>query len=628
MSARRGPWTPITIRTEPSTLRIRNGLLPVRVVQCATGATPGVGSHATAPAGAPVSPEVALPVATVLADRPVEGLTAVGWHPGFATHGFAPEPESTIAVGLGQVDGQDRVRVVGPDIDLTIAKTCMSQGDLAAKLTPGDEVVIFEKPAGDDRDDFVSWAVLNCFEYTHPEVVVALEEAEVEVVAVLSANIGSRLYWEYAYADVHRLFAYVVLANIAECGGSGVFGPIRRMGSKATGKLSVGGQLLASRGAGAVTLDIDLSIADLRSAKEGFATHGFFAIEKEDRQVLSRAADMMVPSQRYIDTGDGVGLRAPVSAPPADVTMDWHDGDVVTVGVAQLASAAAEDYSEAGYRLSGSDHLPKLERHLTRWLRHASEVESASGRPLDMLLIPEVFVPRASLGLVQAFARDHRCTVVAGFDYPDDGRNANECLVISRDGKTETWYHKITRSQYDGKLPEADQDDEEPKRNRLDMVRGDRLVRFHQDGGRSFGVLICYDFSHVGLMQQLNLDGGGEPLDLVAVVAHNPFGTLYRSGCIADAHRYYQYVAMANVATFGGSGIFAPMRRKGPRQVLAEVGVGTEGIAVADLDLRLLAAGRDHGRWTADPEDDATKALEKRFMNPSAVTQRRVVRAR
>jgi hypothetical protein len=92
---------------------------------------------------------------------------------------------------------------------------------------------------------------------------------------------------------------------------------------------------------------------------------------------------------------------------------------------------------------------------------------------------------------------------------------------------------------------------------------------------------------------------------------------------------------MCNASTYGGSGIFAPMRRKGPRQVLAEVGVGTQAIAVADIDLGRLRAARHpdasarraahegltRRRQEAD-EPDRTPGRE--FMRPSAATQRTV----
>lgn len=612
----------VRVRRRPSTLRHVDGDLPVRILQCPTGVDPLRG-HRRADDGSPPSqnptaipnraagPEDLVAAGELLGRRVEDGLTAIGWHPGLHDVDWGDLGHGTVAAGLGQQGGRDLVRVVGPDgVDETADKTCLSQNDLDDGLRPGDDIVVFERPPGPEGEDLVSWAVLNCFEYTHPAIVGVIEQLEVEVVVVLSANIATRQYWENALADVHRLFAFVVIANIAECGGSGVFGPIRRSGTKETGRLTVGGQLLGSRGPGAVELDARLSIGDLRVAKQAFATAGFDAIE--DGIAVARPADMMVPSQRYIDTGDEVGC-GPVSASVSDpIALDWHDGDTVTVGVAQVRSAGTHTYRQCGYRLDTSPERYRLGRDLEHWLDHATEVRSPSGRRLDMLLLPEVFVPRSLVGRLRDFAGRHRCTVVAGFDYePEPAPNANECAVFPRDGSAEHWYRKVTRSQYDGIGRDPDGGG---RPERLRMERGSSLLRFASAEGRSFGVLICYDFSHISLMNQINLGGREEPLDLLAVVAHNPFGQLYRSGCLADAHRFYQYVAMCNVATYGGSGIFAPMRLPGPRQVLAEVGVGTEAIAVADLDLDGLQRGRAHRDRTASD----------RFMNPSAVGLRTV----
>ena len=74
--------------------------------------------------------------------------------------------------------------------------------------------------------------------------------------------------------------------------------------------------------------------------------------------------------------------------------------------------------------------------------------------------------------------------------------------------------------------------------------------------------------------------------------ANNPYGSSYRSACIADSNRYYQYVVMSNVAEYGGSGVFAPMRLPGARQVVAEMGKNAEGIMLTDIDLPALRRAR------------------------------------
>lgn len=237
---------------------------------------------------------------------------------------------------------------------------------------------------------------------------------------------------------------------------------------------------------------------------------------------------------------------------------------------------------------------------------------TTSGSLLDLLVLPEVFVPRSFVGVLQGFSDRSGATVVAGLDYPDGGEeaNANECAIL-RPRQAAVIYRKITRSQYD-----AHRDD---KGARMPMLRGQQLVRFVNHDGRGFGVLICYDFSHFDLMWHLNLSGRATPLDVTVVIAHNPFGDLYRSCCIADSHRFYQYVVMCNVAEYGGSGVFGPLRTSGTRQVLLDAGKGIETLALTELQLTELANARkteDRGlhdgvfmrrpgvfqtRWTSGP---------------------------
>ena len=152
-------------------------------------------------------------------------------------------------------------------------------------------------------------------------------------------------------------------------------------------------------------------------------------------------------------------------------------------------------------------------------------------------------------------------------------------MILLPDRKEPLYYRKITRSRYDA----------QPLR------RGNRLVRFIDRDGNGFGVLICYDYSHFDVVHRLNLERRIKPLDLLIVVAHNHFSSLYRSCCIADSHRFYQYIAMCNVACYGGSGLFGPMRLKGDRQIIAEAGKGAESVIVAELDIDGLRKARSMG---------------------------------
>lgn len=62
----------------------------------------------------------------------------------------------------------------------------------------------------------------------------------------------------------------------------------------------------------------------------------------------------------------------------------------------------------------------------------------------------------------------------------------------------------------------------------MHLQRGSAIIRFVNEAEHGIGVLICYDYSHFDLLWELNLRERNTPLDMVMVVAHNPYSSLYR----------------------------------------------------------------------------------------------------
>ncbi|WP_312252342.1 hypothetical protein [Stenotrophomonas sp.] len=461
-------------------------------------------------------------------------------------------------------------------------KLSLSSEDQVAKLTTGQVLHVYAGNSSSKKQP-VRWAVLNCHEYTHVELMTALMVEQIEVLVVVSHNAATRLYWEYARSDVHRLYCYVIVVNTAELGGSAVFAPYRRLGTQKNAQFSASGQLFGTRGPGEFTTEMMLNIGVLRKLRKDFETKGFDGIKSGQ---LPYDLEAMVPSQHFLSTFD--------ARPGAPVVVHCCDEETKTlpdsmrVAVAQLESMSLDAYTTSGYRLTKATGVGVFMQKLSSWLQHVEfQCSLKSERPgkLDLLALPEVFVPRAFLPLLQAFSDRTGAMVVAGVDYPAE--NANECAIL-RPGSSPILYRKVTRSQYDGQCSERDG-------GRMQMKRGDRLLRFVDPQGRAIGVLICYDYSHLDLLARLNLEGRESPLDMVVVVAHNPFADLYRSSCIADANRFYQYIVMSNVAKYGGSGVFGPIRGTGARQVLSEAGKNCEAVLIVDVNLKELEEARARG---------------------------------
>lgn len=581
-----------------STLRPdTNGLLSLRLVQAPSGINL-VGQRNTAPGFAPClpNPDQQTRSAELIAGTRPGSLTVLSYNPGLGIHDdlLVAQSRDRVIVGLagaveGTADRNRNVTVVACDGELSRQyKVSRAAEDVANDIEAGETLYMYlpgERESG-AATAALRWAVLNCHEYTHVDLLRELQDKQVELLVVVTHNMASRLYWEYAIADVHRLFCYVVIVNVAELGGSGVFAPFRKIGGDAKASVSAGGQIFTAKGLADFKIDIDLEIGELRRLRKAFSEEGFAAKDAKGAQKPRFAA--MLPSEHFIKTGHAEA-GAPVVGKVVEVPLAWN-ATRPRVAVAQLDHIGLDAYLQTAYRIRNHPACAEFESQVMARLndleaRCRSMGPTAAGTMLDFLVFPEVFLPRSILGRLREFADRLGATVIGGVDYPDGGEdmNANECVII-RPRQAQAFYRKISRSQYDA-LEDLDG-------KRMAMQRGDKLWRFVDKRGRGFGVLICYDYSHLDLMAKLNLEGREQPLDLVFVVSHNPFSQLYESCCIADSHRFYQHIVMCNVSDYGGSGIFTPLRTDGARQVIAQVGKGVETIFVADLDLEAVRAGR------------------------------------
>jgi predicted amidohydrolase len=489
-------------------------------------------------------------------------------------------------VALRGIDGDSRnitFVATGGRVDC-IAKISLSSEDEQYGVIRGETLTIFKAAS----DSAVTWAVLNCHDYTYVDLVTKLLEHQVELLVVVSNNPASRLYAQYAISDVHRLFCFVVLANTAELGGSGVFAPFRRIGRGKHAQLGAGGQVFFAKGPAEFEVDIPLDIRELRQLRSTFKSGSFGA--KDSAELSESSYEPMVPSSHFLHTFDcEAGAPAIMDDNVVNIATKWNTYRP-RIAIAQLKHIGLDIYLKTKYRIRQAIECAEFEYRLSMRLlelesRCRSCGKSRFGSSLDFLVFPEVFVPRTFLGTLQGFSDRNGTVIVAGVDYPDGGEeaNANECVIL-RPHLEPQWYRKITRSQYDALLPD--------RMGRMKMLRGDKLVRFVDEENRGFGVLICYDYSHFDLVHRINLSGRRDPLDLLIVVAHNPFGDLYRACCIADCHRFYQYIVMCNVSEYGGSGVFGPERTKGSRQTLLDAGKEFEAIGVVELDLEALHRAR------------------------------------
>ncbi|MEQ8174658.1 MAG: hypothetical protein ABRQ26_06250 [Syntrophomonadaceae bacterium] len=460
------------------------------------------------------------------------------------------------------------------------------------KLHPGKEAHVFHTPIG-------RMGVISCHDYTNADLIKKMSEYDIEILVVSSFNPATRLFMQYALADIHRFSCFVIISNIANYGGSGVFAPFRYNGPKKR-SMTLGGAIAYTQGETSAFLEVDLPLADLRLLRHQERQEGDLL---EDRCPWTP----IQPSEEFLSTGQPdykKSLDKPEYLQEIDLAACGYRcarADKLNMGVAQLKCMDEEDYINHYYCISCSPDAPRFVRELQEHLQYLSQKLLLSGQKLDFLVFPEVFLPLTMDEELRDFSRRFNTIIIAGVEYdpqpetlesPELAHGSNRCFIYvpTADGEVKRFqYDKMTRSQYDARLPGSA--DGEPANFIMD--KGSRLLRFSYGEEWAFGVLICYDYSHFDIIHRINRDENHQmPLDMLFIVANNPDSQLYGRCCIADSHRFYQYIVMSNVAQFGGSGVFGPIKTPGLRQTLLDAGVGTEAIAIATVDIKALQEAR------------------------------------
>lgn len=279
-------------------------------------------AHAEAPI-VPTSSQVAACKSILNATRS-HTLTVLSFHPGLA--GCETElrmlAQDRTIVGLAGID-RDRRNTTYIATGGTLhkqAKLSLSSEDDEMHVKGGQDLRIFLPPENHNHDA-LRWATLNCHDYTHVDLLRLIQESRIELLIVVTYNTATRLFWQYAMADMHRLFCYVVVANVAELGGSAVFAPYRRIGRDANAQFSAGGQVFGSRGPGEFRVTIPIDVMGLRGLRSEFTRHGFQA--KAVQRSRHSVYEPIAPPEHYMATFD-----RPAGPPKLegvlDVPVEWN----------------------------------------------------------------------------------------------------------------------------------------------------------------------------------------------------------------------------------------------------------------------------------------------------------------
>ncbi|MDD3022878.1 MAG: hypothetical protein PHE26_03160, partial [Syntrophomonadaceae bacterium] len=375
------------------------------------------------------------------------------------------------------------VAVFMPDNDpVLVNQISFSEEDLIyndkGKLYRGKEVHVFTTPLG-------NMGILSCHDYTNVDILKSIVENEIEILIVSCFNPATRLCIQYALADIHRFSCFVIVSNIANYGGSGVFAPFRYNGPRRA-SISMGGAVAYTQGETSAFLEVDLPIAELRNLR---------VREKHNSELLDNTLPWtpIQPSEEYL-SADKPDYKEKLEAPDYLVPINLeelgylpndNEGEL-SIGIAQLKCMNEEDYINNFYCISCSPNISGFTEEIKTHLEFLSKKLDSTGQKLDFLVFPEVFLPLGMEADLKEFARKFNTIIIGGVEYdaqpetlvnPAMAHGSNRCFVYIPSPNDEVkrfQYNKMTRSQYDARIPAIS---EEMPGNFV-MDKGSQLIRF------------------------------------------------------------------------------------------------------------------------------------------------------
>lgn len=426
---------------------------------------------------------------------------------------------------------------------------------------------------------FGKMAIINCHDYTNVSVVEAILKEKIDVLIVPTFNPSSSLFVQYAISDIHRLFCFVIVSNIANFGGSGVYGPFRYNGKKYK-SISINGSFASLQGECVGYLDVALPLGKLRSAREELASSNVFSKKIENLNDYPP----ILPSERFLSDKDPEYEEVLRDNKIEIVNMKdigymrTDEEQKINIAIAHLEGMGVDEYKKTNYHISNSAYIANYVENIRYHLELLEKNLKLKNKQLDFLVFPEVYIPTGLVEELIKFSNKHNTIIIFGEEYDTNGFY-NNCKVIiptKEQGHTIYEYCKLSRSKYDSPTKKV----------------GSKLLKFQSHELCNFAVLICYDYSHLDILHRINTIEENPTTELLFVVAYNPDAKLYKNCCLADSHRYYQYIAMCNVSQFGGSGVFGPIKKTGERQTLLNTGENNEGISMVSLDINGLRDAR------------------------------------
>ena len=400
-----------------------------------------------------------------------------------------------------------------PDLSL---EELESKKIFASKYDPeiktGNRVNIYKNTG------FGKFTILNCFDYSNLSILNEIAKRDVSIIFVTSYNPAFRLYHNYAMADSHRNYSYVVIVNSGDFGGSGIYAPRRY-----EGKLRVNNLLQGLKGKGEGIIIQDIDVQDLKASKKKII-HGW----------------MNPPEIRPI--------KNEIDIVKINLKEDLKK-DKIIIKLVELRAPKAKDYQENNWRFK-NDYREEIIQEIKNIMKELKDKEA------DFITFPEVSLPDGIEELLCGFSKEKNVYIMGGFEYNDNTQNI--CKIFTphtpdendfskyqdilykseKNGVHYYYYTKLFRSKYD----------------HPSMKCGNKLLIFENSLFGHFAPIICFDYSHNSILEKI-----ANKIDLLFVVSYNPDVETYHNYGQADCHRLYCYIAQCNIPIFGGSAVYAPI---------------------------------------------------------------------
>jgi len=180
-------------------------------------------------------------------------------------------------------------------------------------------------------------------------------------------------------------------------------------------------------------------------------------------------------------------------------------------------------------------------------------LERAMFNKPDFILFPELTIPWEMQEELKEFAINKNIYIIGGLFYSPNFENA--CAIFSPiDGKPIPLQYKLNRA------PKEDSRTKE----------GNLIIVFKNSGYGSFAALICYDFTSLQILHNLRRYN----VNIIFLPTSNSAVELFDKIGKSVCYTLYAYVALCNVAEFGNTAGYGPLRMYEKKRLVQECVLG------------------------------------------------------